>query len=61
MGWVDRDEGVIELLDQSALGAGVHLTIDCGDAEQVAHALIAALPNLEARPGDAEAGGAVGD
>ncbi len=50
MGWVDRDEGVIELLDQSALEAGVHLTIDCADAEQVAQALIAALPNLEAPP-----------
>jgi len=63
MGWVDRDEGVIELLDQSALEAGVHLTIDCADAEQVAQALIAALPALEewSGGGDADARDAVGD
>lgn len=63
MGWVDRDGGVIELLDRSSTEAGVYATIACEDAAEVAQALIAALPPLEESPdsGDSDAGGAVGD
>jgi hypothetical protein len=63
MGWVDRDEGVIELLDQTSTDAGVYLTIDCEDAPAVAKALMAALPALEewSEGGDADAGDALGD
>lgn len=47
MGWVDREGGVIELLDRSSTEAGVYATIACEDAAEVAQALIAALPPLE--------------
>lgn len=56
-GWVDRDDAVVELIDGSAGGDPVQITVSAPDAGEVADFLAGALPGW--RRVDAESG--VGD